>query len=382
MDLAHYYSYLEVDLEILKQNALNIKAALEPERVFIPVVKGNAHGFGTVPVARLLIEEVGVKTIACAQICEAIDIRNAGYKDLDILLLGGVPFHGIPYAVKYDLQMPIYDVESARLLSNAVKEQGKSRQKIQIKIDTGLHRIGVQPGEKLDQLLDHIIKLGNLEIDGVYSHFSNAYEINDPFARSQYELYAQSLRQVRNRGIRPKYIHICCSGAAAWLEDRISTHARLGCMFIGFSPMSDGSNPFNVRQAAAWRAFITNICELEPGEAAGYGRGNIVSRPTKTATLSIGYCDGFFRPLAMNKGPLLVNGKIAHYLSVAMDQIFIDVTDIDCEIGDEVTIFGKDKSSGLFLSTMELAAYADHNPASLHGYINGRVKRIYINGNT
>ncbi len=97
-----------------------------------------------------------------------------------------------------------------------------------------------------------------------------------------------------------------------------------------------------------------------------------------TATVSVGICDGFFRPLASSKAPLLVNGKRAKYLSVCMDQMFIDVTGIDCEIGDEVTIFGKDRL-GNNITTEYISKFVDHSPTSLTGYLNDRVKRIYIN---
>ena len=296
MDLENYNSYLEVDLGILRENAVKIKRAIEPERIFIPVIKGNAHGFGTEAVAAMFIEDLGTACIACADICEAIKIREAGYKDTVIFLLGGVPFHTLPYAVQYDLQIPLFNKETALRLSKAVAEAGKRSQKVQLKIDVGLHRLGVLPGEPLKELVEYVSTLGNLEISGVYSHFSNPYERNDSITIHQNELFQDSVAQVRAMGVEPEYTHICCSGAATWLQNDRSTHVRIGCMYIGFSPMSDGSNPFGVRQAATWRAFITNICEVKAGDCVGYGTEMRAASPMRTATISIGFCDGLYQP--------------------------------------------------------------------------------------
>ncbi len=377
MDLEYYSSYLEVDLGILRSNAEKIMSAIKP-RKFIPVVKGNSHGNGTVPVAAMLIEDLGINLIANAQIIESKKIRDAGYKDTELMLLSAVPYHALPYVVEYNLIAPVFDKKTAKLLSDAVSLSGKKYQDIQIKIETGLHRLGVNPQKDLNGLIAYIRSLKNLRIVGVYSHFGNAYEFNDEFTINQYKLFEDAVWQVRGLGIDPKYVHICCSGGSMWVEDTISTHARLGCMFTGFSGLDDGRNPFDVETAASWRAFITNICHLKPGERAGYGYSCVADREMTTATVSVGICDGFFRPLASSKAPLLVNGKRAKYLSVCMDQMFIDVTGIDCEIGDEVTIFGKDRL-GNNITTEYISKFVDHSPTSLTGYLNDRVKRIYIN---
>ena len=376
MDHSYYYSYLEVDLGILRQNAVSIQEGLKPKRRLIPVVKGNAHGYGTFPVANMLYNDLGVRNIACAQVIEGIRMREGGLKDIDILLLSAVPYHAISYAVEYNLQIPVFTEEMAKLVSDEGKRQNKIP-KIQIKIEAGLHRLGVMPGEPLIELLRYIKKLGNIEICGIYSHFSNAYERNDPITLKQYNIFESSVKEAAREGISPPMIHICCSGGSTWVNDTISTHVRCGCMFIGFSPMNDNSNPFNVKPAASWRAFITNISNVKKGEYVGYGTSFIAPKPLKTATISVGICDGFFRPLAYGGAPLLVNGKKARYIAVCMDQAFIDVTGIDCRINDEVTIFGKD-AFGNSLSTMYLSQFADNNPTSLHGYLNNRVQRVYM----
>ena len=379
MEHLFYNSYLEVDLGVIRQNALNIQNGLKYNRTLIPAIKGNAHGYGTVQIARMLSEDVGIKTLACAQIIEGVKMREAGLNKTDILLLGAVPYHAAPYAVKYGFHIPVFNKEMVKIISDEGRRQ-KKIPKVQVKIEVGLHRLGVLPGEPFIELLNYIKKLGNIELAGIYSHFSNAYEKDDPITLKQYDVFSNAVRSAEREGFAPPMIHICCSGASTWVPDTISTHVRSGCMVIGFSPMNDKSNPFGVSPAASWRAFITNICSVKAGEYIGYGTSYKAEKDMKTATISVGICDGFFRPLAYSGAPLLVNGRKVKYISVCMDQAFIDVTDIPCSINDEVTIFGYDKM-GNQLSTEYLSEFTDRNPTSLHGYLNDRVQRVYVNGN-
>lgn len=376
--LEYYSSYIEVDLDVIRRNAGRVLAHLGQRRRLFPIVKGNAHGMGTVPVARVLIEDIGVDILGCAQVHEAAKIRQAGFEGVEILLISGVPAQALPYAVKNNLQVPVYTREGAKLLSQAVQAAGKASHKIQIKVDTGMHRIGVAPGRELAELIDEILSLGNLEIAGIYTHFYHGYHYNDAITLGQYALFEESVALLRSKGTEPQYIHCCNSGAAAWLEDRISNYARVGCMVIGRYLMADGSQPFGSEQALSWRAFINAVYDIPAGESIGYGGANASDKPRKTATISVGFCDGLYLPLTQSSAPLIVNGQYAHYISTAMDQTIIDVTGIDCAIGDEVTILGRDRKSGLCLYTENIAAMVDGSATALHAYANDRVKRVYL----
>ena len=373
-DIGYYYSYLEVDLQQGKKNFLNMQQAI-PQTI-IPVIKGNAHGFGTVPVARMFVEDLGIKTVACAQVCEAAEMRKAGFDDVDIMLLSGVPRHALEAVVDYRLLMPLYDVETVQQLSRIVGEKGIASFPVQVKVDLGLHRIGVAP-QQLDTLLAAIRQAGNLELTGFYGHFSNAGTQPDPITQRQYELYCRLLEQVRGAGFALRYTHVGCSASVAWLQADVCSHTRIGWGYLAYTPLEGFASYFGNRPAVSLRAFITAIHHVEPGDTVGYGMDVVAQRPMKTATLSMGFCDGFYRPLALHGGYALLRGKEARYLSICMDQTFLDVTDIDCQVGDEVTIYGQDKYSPRYLTTAEAAQFADGNSSSLHTYINGRVARIY-----
>jgi len=374
MDLGYHYSYLEVDLPQIKRNFENVQAAL-PQTV-IPVTKGNAHGLGTVGVASMLIRDLHVKTIACAQVYEAAQVREAGFSDTAIMLLSGVPLHALSAVVSYRLLMPVYTRETVRALSQEVRRQGLSSFDIQIKVDTGLHRIGVLP-EDLESLMDEIDRAGNLRVVGIYTHYINSYHPGAPTTLRQYRQFEAAVEQARRRGYPLEYIHAGCSGSALWLKEPAATHIRVGWGYIAFTPYEGVTEFFGCKQAISLRAFITAIYHLRPGEHLGYG-DKVLDKPMTTATVSLGFCDGFPQLVPLHGGPVLLNGKTARCLSVCMDQTFVDVTGIDCKIGDEVTFFGKDKTSDRSLTTTEVASYGDGSSTGLHACLSDRVKRVYL----
>ena len=372
-NIGYHYSYLEVDLGVIRQNYLNLQKACRQK--IIPVAKGNAWGQGTVPVVGMLFDKLGLDTVALAHVSEAVKVREAGYTTQTIMVLSGVPLHAIPYIVKYKLLMMVYNRETVNALSKAVRNAGLTSFPVQIKVDTGFHRIGV-PMEGLSDLVDAVLEAGNLEIAGFCSHYADAYNIGSEKTLEQYELYKQALTLVRSKGVDPKYISIGCSPNVDWPDDDISTHLRVGWGYIAYTPAKGFENYHENRASMSLRAFITDIHELKAGDTLGYS-SVVLNKPTTTATISIGYCDGLYRQLTMHGAPLLIRGQYAHYLDESMDQTIIDVTGLDVRPGDEVTVFGKDKYSDSVLTPTELAQYADGSSSILHLYLSDRVARVY-----
>ena len=227
-------------------------------------------------------------------------------------------------------------------LSKAEKDAGVASVEAQIKIETGLNRIGVRPGKDLEALVAAIRECGNIEIVCCFTHFSHSTEVNNQFTDEQYSVFAQGVEQLKALGYtNMRYIHCANTGATVWLEKakEICTHVRNGSLYMGYSSMDDFANPLGVKEPFSWRAFITNIHEVTPGESVGYNRYFMPEKPTTVATISIGYGDGFYRPMAMNGGHVLVNDTMTKYDGICMDQTFIDVTDNDSKLRDEVNIF-------------------------------------------
>lgn len=377
MDIGMYNSYMEVDFGKMKESFNKVKAAAG-KRGVIPVLKANAYGIGLLPMADFLVNTMNVDVMAVAQTSEGVLLRQGGFRKADIMLLGPAPQHAVIYAVENDLLLPIFNRENARWANDAAVRLGK-KARVQLKIDTGMNRIGVRQGEDLAALLDFLKTLPALQIEGVFTHFVNATFTDDPQTPVAYAKFEKAVAQVKEAGFAPKYIHCCNTGATSWFKgDRISTHVRPGSLYMGYDSMDDGTNWLEVEEGISWRAFITNIHTVKAGESCGYCNHHVCQQDTVVATVDIGYADGLYRPMAQGGtgGVCLVNDSRCKYLATSMDQTMVDVTGVDCKVGDQVTIFGF-SLNGAKLPLSELQNWTNQNLSLPLCLTNHRVKRIY-----
>ena len=377
MDIGMYNSYLEVNFGKMKESFRKVQAAAG-KRGVIPVLKANAYGIGLIPMADFLVNTMQVDVMAVAQTSEGVLLRQGGFRKADIMLLGPAPQHAVSYAVEADLLLPIFNRENAQWINDEAKKQGKIA-RVQLKIDTGMNRIGVRHGQPLEELLDFLKTLSNLQIVGVFTHFVNATYTDDPQTPVAYGKFEQAVAQIRAAGIEPKYIHCCNTGATSWFKgDLISTHVRPGSLYMGYDSMDDGTNWLEVEEGISWRAFITNIHTVKAGESCGYCNHHVCDKDTVVATVDIGYADGLYRPMAQGGtgGVCLVNDSRCAYLATSMDQTMVDVTGVDCKVGDQVTVFGF-SLNGAKLPLAELQNYTNQNLSLPLCLTNHRVKRIY-----
>ena len=377
MDIGMYNSYMEVDFGKMKESFNKVKAAAG-KRGVIPVLKANAYGIGLLPMADFLVNTMNVDVMAVAQTSEGVLLRQGGFRKADIMLLGPAPQHAVIYAVENDLLLPIFNRENACWANDAAVRLGKTA-RVQLKIDTGMNRIGVRQGEDLAALLDFLKTLPALQIEGVFTHFVNATFTDDPQTPVAYAKFEKAVAQVKEAGFAPKYIHCCNTGATSWFKgDRISTHVRPGSLYMGYDSMDDGTNWLEVEEGISWRAFITNIHTVKAGESCGYCNHHVCRQDTVVATVDIGYADGLYRPMAQGGtgGVCLVNDSRCKYLATSMDQTMVDVTGVDCKVGDQVTIFGF-SLNGAKLPLSELQNWTNQNLSLPLCLTNHRVKRIY-----
>lgn len=377
MDIGMYNSYLEVNFGKMKESFRKVQAAAGSRGV-IPVLKANAYGIGLLPMADFLVNTMGCDVMAVAQTSEGVQLREGGFRRADIMLLGPAPEHAVIYAVENDLLLPVFNEQNARWASEAACKLGKTA-RVQIKIDTGMNRIGVAHGAPLEAFLNILKTLPALQVEGVFTHFVNATYTDDPQTPVAYAKFEQAVAQVKAAGFTPRYIHCCNTGATSWFKgDKISTHVRPGSLYMGYDSMDDGTNWLSVEECVSWRAFITNIHTVKAGESCGYCNHHVCDKDTVVATVDIGYADGLFRPMAQGGtgGVLLVNDTRCPYLATSMDQTMVDVTGVDCKVGDQVTVFGW-SLNGAKLPLAELQNWTGQNLSLPLCLTNHRVKRIY-----
>ncbi len=377
MKLACYNSYLEVNLNIICKNIQSIRATLPASTEIVPVLKCDAYGIGALPVANALTSMGLIKTIALAQIGEAVELRQSGITQ-NLLVMGGFPDFQIPIALENNICLTVFRPETAAIIDKEAKKLQR-KASIQIKIETGLNRIGARPGAELARLIDTLKSLPNIEIAGAFTHFVEGEIRGSRLAHHQFELYMRALGQLDDAGIHIPMRHICNSGASDWFPEAYLDAVRIGrrlYMDNRDNPLPPDS-PGAVKDAVSWRTSIINLRTVEPGETVGYDGIFLAKRKTKVATICIGYGDGLCEQFVSAGSPVLVGNKLARYIGICMDQSFIDVTGIDCDIGDEVTIFGK-SSTGAVLPPQKLAATVGHEGVYFTSQLSSRVERRYI----
>lgn len=363
-------SYIEVNMQTLLSNAETIIDSLGGKTQLIPVLKDDAYGLGLVPVARQLCTLGAIKTIAVSHVSEGLALRAAGI-DRDILVMASaLPFQ-LDSAVEAGLTIACGRLGLVSELSEAAKALGK-KAKVHIKIDTGLHRIGLEPEEldsfiaELDACMEHV------SVDGAFSHFSDSS--NAELSRSERDIFCASVSKLEAAGIAIPMKHMASSATSESSPEYNMDAVRIGRRLYMDNPTAPLGN---ITELASWRSYITNIKARKAGDSIGYGGGVKLTEDSLIATVGIGYGDGLNQDLVKIKAPLLVNGMTAHYTACCMDQCMIDVSGIDCKVGDEVTFFGFDGKGG-YLSSQTVAAMVNEDEGcGLTSALSTRVARIY-----
>lgn len=364
-------SCLYVDLGILRKNIRNIVSTLPEGCALIPVLKDDAYGLGIERVAKVLEEFDAVPCAAVAHVSEGLLLRAAGFAK-DILVMGSpLPFQ-ISAAVAAGLTLTIGSEEVAGLVGKAAKELGLTA-KAHIKVDIGLHRIGAEPGAELAGLVEALKACGSIQVMGAFSHFSNAE--NAQASAEQYKLFLNAIDQIESAGISLAIKHISCSAASELYPDYCLGAVRLGRRLYMDAP-AGGSGL--IREMASWRSYITAVKARKAGDGIGYGGKLRLEKDCLVATVGVGYGDGLQSALCDVGGPVLIRGQRCRLLASCMDQCLVDVTGLDCAIGDEVTFFGYDRD-GNFLSSQEVALLIGGDEGcGLTSALSTRVARVYI----
>lgn len=356
---------LEVDLDALAHNLQAFRRRLRPGTRVMVMVKAAGYGSGAVEMARTLaVHRVDYLGVAYAD--EGIELRQGNIR-LPILVLNPEPA-SFDALMRYQLEPEVYSLALLDELAHAV---GKHRiLPVHLKLDTGMHRLGFT-ADDLPAALERLQQCPNLHVQSVFSHlvasddpqhdaFTHAQA--DAFVR-QYEYIAQTL------GYRPLR-HLVNSGGIARFPEYHFDMVRLG---IGLYGIAAGTMAAELCPVHTLKATISQIKQVPAGDTVGYNRKGRVERPSRIATISIGYADGLLRLAGNGRFAVLIRGRKATTIgNVCMDMAMVDVTDIpDAREGDEVIVFGQQPT------LQDLAECLQTIPYEVLTNIAGRVKRIY-----
>ena len=366
--------YAEVSLKAIGHNIAQVKKRLRPGVKLLAVIKADAYGHGAVRVGKYLEDQVDYFAVATAE--EAMELREQGIR-LPVLVLGYISPEQYSEILDYDITQTVYSLEIAEKLSEASVKAG-CRTKIHAALDTGMTRIGFHITEEEADRIAAISRLPELELEGMFTHFSCADQKDKTYCGLQLEKFRRMERMLRARGVEIPVKHICNSAGIMEFDDYRFDMVRSGIVTYGLYPSEEvDKSRLPLIPALSWKSRVIHVQDVEPGLGVSYGATYTTEGPcTRIATVSAGYADGYPRALS-NKGRVLIHGRYAPILGrVCMDQMMVDVSHIpDVKVEDAVTLIGREGDRRI---TMEEVA----DPACRFNYemargISKRVPRIY-----
>ncbi len=364
----------EINAAALRRNLASIKNHMRKNVKVMAIVKANAYGHGIVEVSEILADEK-IDYLGVGFLDEGIVLRKNGIK-VPTLVLGGVLGNQIKEFLAHDLEVTVSSIELAKKIDNEVGSSGDQRARVHLKLDTGMERIGVR-AENAVTFAQEVRSLKHLEIVGVYSHFATADENDKSFAYQQLQRFTKAIREIEMTGIAIPLKHIANSGAILDIPESHFDMVRVGMMLYGLYPSKETSESIPLQPALALRSKVVFLKEVPARTSIGYGRSYFTERSTKTATIPIGYGDGYSRTLSHKAEVLIRGSRFPVVGTVCMDQLMVDVgTRSDIHVGDDVTLIGKDGEEEI--TGWEIARKMGTNHYEVLCMIAARVPRVLV----
>ena len=358
--------WAEISLGALTENFRAIQKFVNPPeerrktpRKILSIVKGNGYGHGGPQVAKAL-EKAGSDWFGVTCTEEGIAVRQAGVQKPVLVLTGFWPGeesrlleHDLTAVIHRCEQLKQLDSAAARMIAKKGGNQGRKRVSFHLKMDTGMNRLGITPGD-VECFAGQLAKCKHLELGGVFTHFASSEVLTNTRVgeqtRRQEERFYAALDRLRALGIDPGIVHLANSAAIAARPETWADMVRPGVILYGYHP---GYDPVErrpeiearlpLKPVMSLRTRIIHIRSIAEGAGVGYNETFLAKRPSRIAVLAAGYGDGIHRSLG-NRGSVLVRGSLAPIVGIiSMDVTMIDVTDVtDTAIGDVVTVYGSD----------------------------------------
>ena len=369
---------LEVNLNAVVDNLNHYRSLLKPETKLVCMIKADAYGAGAIEIAKTL-QEHRVDYLAVAVADEGVTLRNAGIT-ANIMVMNP-EMTSFKTLFDYDLEPEVYSFRLLDALIREARKEGITRWPVHIKLDTGMHRLGFNIQET-DELIDRLRHQQAVIPRSVFSHFvgsdSDAF---DEFSARQFALFEEGSRKLQEAFDHKILRHIDNSAGIEHFPERQMDMCRLGIGLYGVEPYkseelrvkSEESRVASLKTVSTLKTTILQLRHVKAGDSIGYSRRTILERDSIIGAIPIGYADGLNRHLGNRHGYCLVHGQRADYVgNICMDVAMIDVTDIPCQEGDMVEIFGSN------LPVTVLSELTDTIPYEVLTGVSNRVKRIYF----
>ena len=358
---------LEVNLNAVVENLNYYRSFLKPETKMVCMIKADGYGAGAVEIARTL-QDHRVDYLAVAVADEGVTLRKAGIT-ANIMIMNP-EMTAFKTMFDYDLEPEVYSFRLLDALIKAARKEGITGWPVHIKLDTGMHRLGFDPVDDMDELIDRLKHQNAVIPRSVFSHFVGSDSDDfDSFSAQQFALFEAGSSKLQSAFSHKILRHIDNSAGIEHFPERQLDMCRLGLGLYGI----DSRDNRILNTVSTLKTTILQMHHVPAGETVGYSRKGKLDRDSVIAAIPIGYADGLNRHLGNRHGYCLVNGQKAEYVgNICMDVAMIDVTDIPCQEGDQVEIFGE------HLPVTVLSDAIDTIPYEVLTGVSNRVKRVYF----
>ncbi len=335
---------LEIDLKALAHNYRHLQSKTSKNTRFMGVVKAFAYGSDAVRIAREL-EKLGVDYLATAFVKEAVLLRKNGIKK-PILAFQLLPTD-YESCLSNQITPTLYSLSGLNAFAKVAEKHKLQEYPVHLNLNTGMNRLGFEETE-IDEVITQLRHNHRLKVEGIYSHFvaSDKREAA-AFSRQQIRQFKQMTHKISTALDYRPWLHLCNTSGILNFPEAHFDMVRTGIGLYGFGNSAQADQ--NLQAIASLKTIITQIHQLKTGESVSYNRNFTAKKPSKVATLPLGYADGYHRIYGNGKTAVIINGQPAPVIGdVCMDMMMADVTNIVCQEGDEVHIFGREKNTALF----------------------------------
>ncbi len=373
-------TWAEVSLATLRQNFRTVNKHVGAGVSVCAVVKADAYGHGAIECSRALQAE-GAKWLGVTSLDEAIPLRTEGI-ETRILLMTGFWRGEEGEIVRLGLTPTVWEPWHVELLEKAAAS-ASIKHAVNLKVDTGMGRLGVSPDE-LPGLLKALSAAPHLVVEGLSTHLASSEIMDAPSVEEQTRRFTEALRVVRATGFDPTLVHMANTSALISRRETWNNVVRPGVALYGYylpfqragREVSGGTLRLSVKPVLTWKTRILSLRNFAANQPLGYNGTYVTKAPARVAVLPVGYADGYNRQLS-NRGRVIVRDHYAPVVgSISMDLTLVDVTGIPgVAVGDEVILLGT--SDGLSVDALEHARWANSSPYEILCNISKRVPRKY-----
>ena len=357
-----------IDLEILRNNMAQIRSSVRADALVMAVVKADGYGHGAAEASRAALDG-GADMLAVASVAEGAALRASGI-EAPILVLGAVLAADVKEGVENALIQTVCSPEMVQLAESAAAEAGRQAE-VHLKIDSGMGRIGVRDRAEMDAVLRALSRAEHVKLTGVFTHFSDADDGEDGMAYTEKQF--RTFRGLTD-GLPKEVIRHCANSAAIHRRpDMTMDMVRAGISLYGYPPVACG---LDLKPCMRWTAKVSYVKELPAGAYISYGRTFRTEKPTRVATVTCGYADGYHRS-AGGQAEVIIHGKRVPVIGrICMDQMMADVTELDrVEPEDEVVLMGE--SGGERITAEDLARWSGTISYEILLSVGSRVERVF-----